>query len=403
MSDVRTCAKVALWSVFVNFFLMALKSVLGEISGSLALKADSVHSFADVISALTIFVGIVISDRKTKTFPEGLYKVENLVALLSAFFILYAAFEIGSDALRGHVVGELSHVPQVIGGIIVIILVAFGFSRYELRIGLEAGSPSLVADAKHVHTDLLSTVVILLSVIGAQIGYSLDRYVAAFVALMVARTGFLIMIDAVKVLLDATLDYRTLDEIRKIMESHPDVVEVVSLSGRSSGRYKSLEISLQMHTRLLRETHDIVTHLEEEILDRRPEIDKILIHYAPPKRDNWRIAVPTETPDGSKPDNGARISDHFGEAPRFALLTKNTVTGHVHVDTYVDNLYGKLERQKGVKAAELLADHGVDEVITRASLAGKGSGYALEALQISHSVTSAEALPDLMAQLERES
>ena len=125
MSKVRSYARVALCSVVVNLFLMALKHVLGELSGSLALKADAVHSFADVISALTMFVGIVISDRKTKTFPEGLYKVENLVALLSALFILYAAFEIGSDALHSQGSGQLTHLPQVIGGILLIIVVAF--------------------------------------------------------------------------------------------------------------------------------------------------------------------------------------------------------------------------------------------------------------------------------------
>lgn len=402
MNETKSYARVALWSVFVNLFLVVMKYVLGETSGSLALKADAVHSFADVISALTMFVGIVISDRKTKTFPEGLYKVENLVALLSAFFILYAAYEIGSDALQARSVGTLSHLPQVIGGILIIIAVTFAFSRYELRVGLEVGSPSLVADAKHVYTDLMSTVVILVSIIGAYVGLSLDRYVALFVAVLVARTGVEIMIDAVKVLLDATLDYQTLDEIRKIMESHPDVAEVVNVGGRSSGRYKSVEISLQMHTRLLREAHEIVSHLEEEILDRWQEIDKIVVHYEPQHKETWLIAVPLKVEQESVPGPDAKLSDHFGEAPYFAILEKNMGSGHVSVKTCIGNPFRALDRHKGVKVAELIADQGMDEVITRANLEGKGSGYALEALQISHSVTSAATLEELQLTLARE-
>jgi hypothetical protein len=143
------------------------------------------------------------------------------------------------------------------------------------------------------------------------------------VAVLVPRTGFQIMIDAFKVLLDATLDYGTLDEICNIMESHPDVTEVVCIGGRSSGRYKSVEMSLQMHTRLLREAHEIVSHLEEEILDRWPEIDKILIHYEPQKKDTWRIAVPVEVVEGSEPDENAKLSDQFGETPYPAVLSKN--------------------------------------------------------------------------------
>jgi cation diffusion facilitator family transporter len=381
-STVKSYARVAVYSCAVNIVLMGLKYALGEASGSLALRADAVHSFADVISAVTIFVGIVISDRKTKTFPEGLYKVENLVALLSAFLIFYAAIEIGADALHSQTRAELTHFPQVIGGILVIIAVALVFSRYELRIGLQAGSPSLVADAKHVYTDLLSTVVILVSVIGAHFGYSLDRYVALFVAVLVAHTGVQIMIDAVKVLLDATLDHGTLTDIRKIMEGHPDVAEVGFVGGRSSGRYKYVEIALQMHTRLLREAHEIVSHLEEEILDRWPEIDKIIIHYEPQRKETWRVAVPVERSEGSNPEEGVRLSDHFGDAPYFAFLAKNTHTGEVRVEDCVDNPFRSAERQKGVRAAEFLAGHAADEIVTRANLEGKGAGYALEALQI---------------------
>jgi len=398
----RSYTEVALYSCVVNAFLMGLKYILGEISGSLALKADAIHSFADVVSSLTIFVGIVISDRKTKTFPEGLYKVENLVALLSSFFILYAAFEIGSDALGTQSFKELTHLPHVVGGILVIIGVAFAFSRYELRIGLAVGSPSLVADAKHVYTDLLSTVVILFSVVGSYIGYSLDRYVALFVALLVTRVGLLIMIDAVKVLLDATLDHATLDEIRKIMERHPDVAEVVAVGGRNSGRYKFVEISLQMRTRLLREAHEIVSHLEEEILDRWPDIDRIIVHYEPMHKETWVIAVPVDINEGEKPNDTVKLSGHFGEAPHFAILSKNMLTGKVSVETYLHNPFREDERQKGVRVAELLAGHEADETITRADLTGKGSGYALEALQIAYSRTSEETLPALLAQIERE-
>ncbi len=94
-------ATPAIYSSLVNLALMALKHYLGETSESLALKADVVHSLADVVSSLTIFLGIVISDRKTKTFPERLCKVENLVGFQSSLFIFHAAYEIGFEALQG--------------------------------------------------------------------------------------------------------------------------------------------------------------------------------------------------------------------------------------------------------------------------------------------------------------
>jgi len=156
--------------------LAAAKYGLGAVSGSLALRADAVHSLADVISALTIFSGILIADRKTKTFPEGLYKVENLVALVSSLFIFFAAYEIAWEALTSHHAYRVQNVSAVVVGIVFIVAVTFLFSRYELKVGLSVGSPSLVADARHVATDLLSTLVILVGVVGSSVGYHLDRY-----------------------------------------------------------------------------------------------------------------------------------------------------------------------------------------------------------------------------------
>ena len=80
------------------------------------------------------------------------------------------------------------------------MVVAAVFSRYELKVGLAVGSPSLVADARHVTTDLLASAVILLGIIVTYLGYSIDRYVALLVALLVARIGVQILVEAVKVL-----------------------------------------------------------------------------------------------------------------------------------------------------------------------------------------------------------
>jgi predicted Fe-Mo cluster-binding NifX family protein len=214
--------------------------------------------------------------------------------------------------------------------------------------------------------------------------------------------AFTIMRDAIKVLLDATLDYATLDEIRKILENHPDVTRVVSLGGRSSGRYIFVEATLRMDTRLLQDAHEIIVHLEEEILDRQPNIDKLLIHYEPEHKDLLSVAVPIDVPENEVPDESVKLSDHFGEAPYFAIMLKDHGNKKASIMDYLKNPFVDLERRKGVKVAKLLAEQGVDEVITRVDLEGKGSGYALEALQIDASVTDANTLPGLIHRIEGE-
>ena len=93
--------KISLYSVGINLILSLIKIIGGVISGSAALIADGVHSLSDLAASLSVYVGIIISNKKSDLFPQGLYKVENLVALVSAFAIFFAGYEIGKDVLFG--------------------------------------------------------------------------------------------------------------------------------------------------------------------------------------------------------------------------------------------------------------------------------------------------------------
>jgi cation diffusion facilitator family transporter len=398
-NHMKSYVKVAVFSCLVNGFLMTAKYFLGEVSGSMALKADAVHSLADVVSSLSIVGGILISDRKTKTFPLGLYKVENLVALLSSFLIFFAAYEIASEALYVEHTGDIKNFGPLIAGVVFMLIVAYIYSKYELKAGLKAGSPSLVADAKHIATDMFSSLVILVAILGTHLGFPVDRYAAILVVAIVLRMGLTILIGSLKVLLDATLDYTTLNEIRAVLASHPLVKSVTSLGGRSSGRYKFVEANVKVDARLLRDAHAVVSHLEEDILDRWPDIDKILIHYEPEQKEFFEIATPVNTPEGTRPGLDSSLSEHFGEAPFFAVLKKEMRTGNVAFETFVANGFRNLERQRGVKAAEFLSEMGIDEVWTRVALDGKGAGYALEALGIDVRTTEATMLRELVSEI----
>ena len=94
-----TGSRLAWFSVALNLGLVFLKYGLAAYSGSLALRADAVHSIADVISSASILAGIKIAHRQSRLFPYGLYKVENLVALLTVGLLAAAAYEIVQGVL----------------------------------------------------------------------------------------------------------------------------------------------------------------------------------------------------------------------------------------------------------------------------------------------------------------
>ncbi|MBW2090088.1 MAG: cation transporter [Deltaproteobacteria bacterium] len=82
--------KVAALAVAIHVVLFGIKYIFSTLSGSIALKADAFHSLSDVVASSTVFIGLIIAKRKTKSFPYGLYKVENLVSVMVAIAIFYA-------------------------------------------------------------------------------------------------------------------------------------------------------------------------------------------------------------------------------------------------------------------------------------------------------------------------
>ncbi|MGQ9631291.1 MAG: cation transporter [bacterium] len=72
--------------------------------------------------------GLKIAKRKSKSFPYGLYKVENLVSLVTSFAIFFAGYEIVREIFLEGGSGELKHLPLALGGVVATIFVTWGFS-----------------------------------------------------------------------------------------------------------------------------------------------------------------------------------------------------------------------------------------------------------------------------------
>ena len=99
--------KVEVISIVATFLLFIFKFLTYMLSGSYAILADAVHSFSDSFTSILVLIGITFSKRKTKTFPFGLYKLENLVSLFVSFAIIYTGYEIVVESLKsGHHVVE---------------------------------------------------------------------------------------------------------------------------------------------------------------------------------------------------------------------------------------------------------------------------------------------------------
>jgi cation diffusion facilitator family transporter len=388
----NTLERMGVFSLLINTSLVILKLGLAALSGSLALAASATDSAVDIIGSVVVLVGLVISKRKTKTFPFGLYKVENVVSIVIAVLIFLAGYEIAKEAIVG-TAGPVSTQWWMLVGVALTVIVPLLWSRYELKVGREANSPSLMAEARHYQTDVLSSLIVFASVAASALGLALDRLGALLIVPFIAKSGWELMADGMKVLLDASLDKETLDQVEEIIASSPGVAEVKSVVGRNSGRYRFLQADIAVRTSDLEKAHQLSEELEKAIKDGVENVERVVIHYEPQIKTSLTYGVPLQNPAGE-------VSEHLGKASFFALIELDAKDGALLREEIVANPHQKLEKQKGLEAARTLVDQGVDVLLLREDLEGKGPSYVLAEAGVETRITEATSLEEILAELE---
>ena len=389
--------KIALQSLAVNGALVTIKVGLALFSGSLALRADALHSATDVLSALVVWIGIRIAGRSNRNFPYGLYKVENLVALGSSLLIALAGYEIVREVFSGSAQPLVENSGVAAVGVALTIAIAWAFSRYELKMARQTGSPSLLADARHIWSDMLSSLVIMAALLGSAfgIGLDLDRYAALVAVFFIGRAALGIFLDSVRVLLDASLDPAGIEAIREVVNADPRVARINELRARNAGRYKFVELDLALRVKSLEKGHQVAEELKQRIRSRLEHVDHVQVHYAPQRKETLVLAMPLAA-------DRRTLSRHFGEAPWFRLVTLDPQTGEIRADHFLRNPHEHLEKAKGIKVAGWLLEQELDMIVVLQDLGGKGPGFVLGNAEVATRLAETEEAEVVLAEIRQD-
>jgi cation diffusion facilitator family transporter len=386
-------SKIAFLSTLLNILVAGTKGILAWLSGSSALLADTIHGFSDTFASLLVLVGIWISGKKSKAFPWGLYKVENFVALVSAGLIFFAGYEIVHHVFKAEKILILSHFYSSFIGLLAIILAIAIFSRFEAKKAKALNSPSLRADASHWYSDIASTTLVLLAILGSRAGYPiLDRIAALVMVGFIGKVGWDILKDSMRTLLDASVDPNTLYQIRDAILRFSQVKEIKSLQARNSGRFVFVRTELVFGIKKFSQAHQLSKEIEKTILNKIPHVDKATIHYEPVEKDFLIYAIPVEADKNI-------LSDHFGDAPYFYLIRMSTEGHIVQEEKLLRNPYLKEEKGKGIKVSEWLLQGGIDAVYTRKPFDGKGPSYVFSNADVEVMITEDKTVDEIRQKL----
>lgn len=286
MPSKQKIAALAFWSIVIAFLVMGLKFVAWRMTGSVALYSDALESIVNVIAATAAYWAIQISHTPAdQDHPFGHHKAEYFSAVLEGVLIVVAALLILLEVWRAWQMPVVLDQPwlglAVNGAASAINLV---WATVLIRTGRAGRSPALVADGKHIMTDVITSVGVIIGLIGAvATGWTiLDPALAVVVALNILWQGWHVIGSSVQGLMDRAVDTDEHMRIRDIISANSKgALEVHDLKTRIAGRATFIEFHLVVDAGMtVGESHVICDRIEDALRAEIPSV-RVIIHVEP--------------------------------------------------------------------------------------------------------------------------
>ncbi|WP_300549352.1 cation diffusion facilitator family transporter [Roseovarius sp.] len=280
--------KLAFGSVIIGLLVMGLKVIAWWLTGSLALMSDALESLVNVAAAVAVIVALRVAERPADSnHPYGHHKAEFFSAVLEGVLIVIAALFILREAYGGFLAPSVPDAP--LAGMLInagASLINGAWAFVLIRAGRAHRSPALVADGKHLVTDVVSSVGVL---IGVGLAFAtgwwvLDPVMAALVALNILWSGWGVIRQSLSGLMDEAVSDEELSRIREIIAlaaSTGDAVEAHDLRTRHAGQVTFIDFHLVMPgVTTVDDAHKLCDRIEAALMEALPDA-RVTIHVEP--------------------------------------------------------------------------------------------------------------------------
>lgn len=336
----RTQAKqqVTLIGGVVNLLLAIGKVVAGYHGHSQALIVDGIHSFSDLATDLLLltifrFAGHGADD----AHPYGHGRFETIAAVILGLFLATLAGGIIWDAaqrLQG-VAPLLTPHNWVIIAAAISILAKEALYQYTIHVARRTRSKLLQANAWHHRSDAVSSIVVLVGVVGALYGYRFADAVAAIVVgLMIARIGLELVIDSTRELVDTALPSPQVKAIEHAILGTEGVESLHSLRTRRMAGEALVDVHIQVHPDIsVSEGHAIADKVRDRLLEQFEEVTDVTVHIdAERDIDQGSLALPLRS---QVIEQLTRAWRHLPYAKKIRRITLHYLKGKIDLEVYL--------------------------------------------------------------------
>lgn len=272
------------WSFTALFVTAVAQLVLVLVTGSVALLGDTIHNFADALTAVPLGVAFLLGRRAaTQRYTYGLGRAEDLAGVVVVLVVAASAVLVGYESVVRLLAPEPVGHPWVVAAAGVI-----GFAgnelvaRYRIKVGREIGSAALVADGVHARTDGFTSLAVVAGAAGVAFGFPAADPI---VGLGITVAILFVLRDAAKEvfrrLLDA-VDPASVELAEQAASEVDGVVEVRDLRMRWIGHHLRAELAVAVAAELtVTQAHTLAHEVEHRLVHVVPHLTAVVVHTEP--------------------------------------------------------------------------------------------------------------------------
>lgn len=275
-------------TVWIAIVALAVTSILQiwivNLSGSIALLADTVHNIGDTLNSIPLLIAFYLARRvATRRYTYGFGRAEDVAGVLIVLSILVSAGVVFWESFQKLIDPQpIENVPWVALAAIVGFLGNEAVAILQIRTGRKIGSDAMIADGLHARIDGLTSLAVLIAAGGTLIGLPfLDPII-----------GLLIGIAILFITRDATIRiwYRLMDAVDPALVAQIEyyasnvegVNQIVRLRVRWVGHQLFAEMTIAVEETLsLIESDQIASRVQSVLRSVIPHLTEITIHVNP--------------------------------------------------------------------------------------------------------------------------
>jgi cation diffusion facilitator family transporter len=274
-------------AVVVGVAVFGGKLLAFALTGSNAIFADAMESTVNVVAAGMLLFALHLSAKPPDhDHPYGHGRVEFLSAALEGTAITVAAFLIMASALRDLLAGpQIQNLDLGAGLTVAFTVVNLLLGRHLVRVGERTRSMALVADGRHVMTDVWTSggVVAGLGVVWLTGWVWADPLIAIVLAVNVVREGWVLLRNAVSGLMDQ-VDVETLDHVVRVLEAERGeaLIDAHGLRSWRSGARRHVDVHIAVPRYFdVERIHQIHDTIEMELFLGESQPGDVVVHFDP--------------------------------------------------------------------------------------------------------------------------